>query len=298
MRADTAVVSGRQQTMAAYVALGVGILCIGLSAIWVKLANVPGVTSAFYRLALAAVAVTPLWLARPAKRVPRQAWGSIVLAGVFFALDLALWNTSIMLTSAAVATLLANNAPLWVGLGAMVLFRERLSASYWAGLATALAGMALIVLPKVSGGLHLDMGSLLAIATSFFYAGYLLTTKRVRCSADTMSFMALSLLVGTATLSLLAVVLKAPLVGFPLSSWLALAGLALVSQVGGWLAINYAIGHLPASRVSVTLLGQVVVTTVVAALMFGEVPTLLQIAGGALVLAGIYTVIRTTVGKK
>ncbi|MCS6844765.1 MAG: DMT family transporter [Caldilineales bacterium] len=294
MKIESMPVSERQQVVAAYVALALGILCIGLSAIWVKLANVPGVTSAFYRLAFAAVAVTPLWLSRRSKRVPRAAWGGIALAGVFFALDLALWNTAILMTSAAIATLLANNAPLWVGLGAVVFFRERLSSVYWAGLVTSLVGMALIVLPKAAGGLQLDMGSLLAIATSFFYAAYLLTTKRVRCSTDTMSFMALSLWVGTATLAVLAVAVRAPLIGFPLSSWAALLGLALISQVGGWLAISYAIGHLPASRVSVTLLGQVLVTTVVAALVFGEVPSLLQVVGGALVLAGIYAVLRTT----
>ena len=80
--------------------------------------------------------------------------------------------------------------------------------------------------------------------------------------------------------------------GFSLNTWLALVGLGLVSQLGGWLSINYALGYIPATRVSVTALAQAVVTTLVAIPLLGELPTQVQVVGGALVLGGIYWVYR------
>jgi drug/metabolite transporter (DMT)-like permease len=80
------------------------------------------------------------------------------------------------------------------------------------------------------------------------------------------------------------------LTGFSELTWLALISLGLVSQLGGWLAINYALGHLSAARVSVSLLGQAVVTALVGIPVLGEILTVNQIAGGILVLGGIYLV--------
>ena len=70
-------------------------------------------------------------------------------------------------------------------------------------------------------------------------------------------------------------------------------GLALISHVGGWLSFNYALGHLPATQVSVSLLGQVLVTTLIAIPVFGEIPAPIQVVGGVLVLGGIYLVQRS-----
>lgn len=280
----------------AYLALFLGILCIGLSAIWVKLAAVPGTVSAFYRMAIAALVLMPIWLARrgPRSTLPRgQALQLALLGGLFFAMDLALWNTAILMTSAAQATLLTNSAPLWVGLGALILFHEQLRPLYWVGLAMALAGMILVVRQPVGAGASLDLGSLLSIGAGMFYAAYLLSTQRARSTTDTVTFMVISVLTSTAVLLALNLLLDQPLTGFPPQSWAALLGLALISHVGGWLSINYSLGHLPATRVSVSLLGQPLVTTLVAIPLLGEIPTARQALGAALVLAGIYTVLRS-----
>jgi drug/metabolite transporter (DMT)-like permease len=126
-----------------------------------------------------------------------------------------------------------------------------------------------------------------------FYAAYLLSTQRARSTTDTVTFMVISVLTSAAVLLALNLLLKQPLTGFPPQSWAALLGLALISHVGGWLSINYSLGHLPATRVSVSLLGQPLVTTLVAIPLLGEIPTARQALGAALVLAGIYTVLRS-----
>jgi len=276
--------------LAAWLALAVGIVCIGFSAIFVKLAHVPGPISAFYRVLIAAVVLLPWWLARGQRRLSRAQLGLILLGGAFFAIDIALWNTSILLIPAATATLLANNSPLWVGLASLLLFRERLTGRYWLGLAVALCGMMALVGFQAIRHLRLDPGNLLAVGASVFYAAYLLTTHRVRAKVDLLTVMTLSTVTSVAALLLINLAMGSTFTGYGRSAWLALAGLGLISQLGGWLAINYALGHLRAAPVSVCLLAQVLVTTLAAMPLLGEFLKLNQVAGGVLVLAGIYLV--------
>lgn len=274
----------------AYAALGFGVLCIGLSAIFVKLAGVPGPVSAFYRVFIASLVLVPWWLASRPSLPPRHVLRATMLGGLFFALDLVLWNTALLMTQAGTATLLANNAPLWVGLAAWLLLHERLGLNFWIGLFVALAGMVLIVGANALQFAAGSFGELLAIGASLLYAAYLLTTQRVRAVMSTLSFMAISVGVATTLLFAMNLALGIPLTGYGVEVWPPLVALGLISQLGGWLAINYALGHLPATRVSVTLLAQAVVTTVVAIPLLGEVPAAGQVVGGAMVLGGIYWV--------
>jgi drug/metabolite transporter (DMT)-like permease len=275
----------------AYLALALGVFCIGTSAIFVKLAGVPGVVSAFYRVFIAMLALLPLGIrGRTSLRVGRGAWGLIALSSLFFVGDLVLWNTSILLTSAAAATLLANNSPLWVGLGALLIFRERLPLVYWIGLLVALTGMTVIVGGNALGELRFNSGDLLAIGASFLYAGYMLTTQKARARLGTLTLNLLTM--GTCSFILFptSTLFGYPLSGFSTQVWLALLGLGLIPQFLGWLAINYALGHLPAARVSVTLLGQSVVTAILGILFLGEALSPSDLVGGTLVLTGIYLV--------
>lgn len=278
-----------------YAMLALGIVCIGFSAIFVRWSAVPGVVSAFYRVLIATVVLAAPF-ARGARRglVPRdpRAWLLAAAAGLFFALDNGLWNTSLFLTPAANATLLGNDAPIIVGLGALLLFRERLGPIYWLGLAIALTGMGIIVGGDVLSRSTLGAGDLLALAGGAAYGCYLLTTQHLRARMDTLSTLWIG---GTAAaVLLLPVILVAhdPLWGFSLQSYLALLALGVVSQVIGWLAITYALGHLPASIVSPTLLGQPIITAFLAVPLLGEPLAARQVVGGVVALAGIYLVNR------
>ncbi len=82
-------------------------------------------------------------------------------------------------------------------------------------------------------------------------------------------------------------ILRTPLVVPDRRTFLALLGLGLISQLGGYLALTYALGHLPATITSVSLLSQGPLTAVLAALLLGEPLTRYQIAGGVLVLFGV-----------
>src|SRR5581483_6575636 len=116
--------------------------------------------------------------------------------------------------------------------------------------------------------------------------------QRARALADTRAFMTLSAAGSTLVLGAICGLAHARVWGFPPESWAALLGLGLISHLGGWLLINYFLGHMRAAVVSVGLLGQAVVTAVLSDWLLKERPDRNQIAGGLLVLLGVYVVNR------
>ena len=278
-------------------------LGISWSAIFIRWAAVPGPTSAFYRVFIAALVLGPLWAASLAINAPRRqrlrdggaraAWLA-VLGGAFFGLDLALYNTAVLMTTATEATLFGNNAPLFVGLGTWLIFRRRPERAFWTGLALAAIGGAIVMIAGLSREATLGSltGDLLALTAAIFFAAYLLTTEHVREVLDTITFSTLAIAGSVVTLLVVCLAFGVPLSGFSRSTWTALLGLGLISQLAAYFALVYALGHLPATLTSVGLLAQVPLTALLAIPLLGEPLHSAQIAGGALVLAGIYIVNR------
>src|SRR5689334_17227743 len=164
----------------ALTALTTGAVLIGLAPIFVRLADVGPVAAGFWRAGLAwpllAIAAWRATTPGPRPAVLRL----LVLAGLFFAADLAFWHVSIRHTSVANATLLANVSPVFVAAAAWVLFRERINAGFVAGLVLALAGAAILVGHSASLSSDTAMGDALSVVAAVFYAGYLMTVSHLR----------------------------------------------------------------------------------------------------------------------
>jgi drug/metabolite transporter (DMT)-like permease len=274
----------------ALAALLAGATCIALSPIWVRVSETGPTASAFWRVALASPV---LWLLQGLIRRPGPPaaphWKLLLAAGVAFAGDLAVWHTSIKLTTVANSTLLANLASIFVTLAAWLLWKQRPRALFVAGLATALAGVVMLVETSARVSPGALGGDALGVVTAVFYAWYILAVKQLRDrGAATLRLMAV-----TSTLSaslLLPVALASGEQMLPVTSlgWWKLVGLALVSHAAGQGLIAYALAHLPAAFSSVSLLFQPVMAAVFAWVLLGEPLAPLQIAGGIVVLAGIY----------
>lgn len=275
-----------------YAALVVAVLAIGWSAIFVRWAGVSGPASAFYRALTAALVLVPWRLARGGD-VPRRVIAIAALGGAFFAFDLALFNSAVLSTSAANATLLGNNAPLMVGLGAWLVFHQRPTRRFWIGLVLALVGTATIGGADTLRHPSFGLGDVMAVLASVFFAGYILTTNRVRAHADTLTVTTVAVASSAATLFIVCLAMREPLAGYPAQSWLALAALGLVTQLVGYLCVTYALGRLPPTTTSVGLLGQAPITALLAVPFLGEMLSAAQMIGGVLVLGGIYVVVST-----
>jgi len=289
------IAASRESKLRPYLALGVGVVSLGFSAIFVRWAHAPGAVTSFYRVAIAtALLAWPFYRqVRARGGLSRRGVQFAVLGGLFFAGDLALWTTGVVLSGATNPTLLANTAPLWVGLGALALFRERLNVTFWAGLLLAMISAVVVLGLDALRATSLGLGTFLGLLAGVFYGGYFLITQRGRETLDSLTYFWPAAASSTAALLFLSLALSQPLTGYPAFTYLNFVALGLVTQVFGYLAINYALGHLPASLVSPTLLGQPVVTAVLAGPLLGESLQLWQVLGGLGVLAGIYIVHRS-----
>lgn len=282
----------KNKSLAAYLALGIGVISLSFSAMFVRWAAAPGPVTAFYRLFFSIFLLLPFFLPRM-KTVPGLRSRLAIfplLAGVFTAFDLALWTASLSYTTAANATLLGNTSPLWVALGTWLIFKQRLSTAFWRGLAIALLGAALIMGTDFILHPRLGVGDLMAIFTGFFYGGYFLFTEKSRLTFDPVSHIWFVGVGASITLLIINIVLGYPLTGFDRNTWLVFLATAVVSQLIGYMSLAYALGHLPASVVSPTMILQPVVTTLLAIPLLGEVPSIWQGIGGAIALVGIYIV--------
>ena len=285
----------QNKSLPAYFALGVGILSLSFSAMFVRWADAPGPVTAFYRLFLSVLLLLPFFLPK-LKTNPSTRSRMIIfplLAGVFTACDLGLWTASLSYTTASNATLLGNTSPLWVALGTWLILKQSLSSGFWRGLTIALLGAALIMGTDFLMHPRFGVGDAMALFTGFFYGGYFLFTEKSRTLFDPVSHIWFVGIGASISLFLINMVIGNSLSGFTTNTWLIFLATALVSQLVGYMSLAYALGHLPASVVSPTMILQPVVTTLLAIPLLGEIPSLWQGIGGAMALIGIYIVNRS-----
>lgn len=288
----------RHKRALAFLALLVGGAAIGFSAIFVRLADVGPLQSAFWRVALAVpfLSVWAAWTLRRerANSAPglaprtRRSLLPLLAAGAFFAGDLAFWHLSIVYTTVANASLLANCAPVFVALGGWLVFGQRVTRLFLVALAISLAGAVLLVGPSFgSEGMQLA-GDAFGAVTAMFYGAYILAIWRSRGSRSTAAVMTLSSAVSALLLFPLALAWDGPVLAQSARGWLILLGLAVIPHVAGQSLIAYSMAHLPASLSALSLLIQPVFAAAYAFLILGEAMGAVQMAGGAIVLAGIY----------
>ena len=274
-------------TMNPKASLFIGIMCIAFSPIFVKLCGAPALTSGFYRLFIAWLCLVPYCIIKKKLKIGRNELMIALLGGIVFATDIAVWNLSLGMISATVSTLLANLAPVWVGLLGFFILRKRSGKLFWIGTIVALIGMVILVGYQNIVGLKFNAGILLALLASFFYAVYILITKGILQKIDTITFMFYNMLAGSVFLLIVCGVQHNNVVNFPAQAWLCFLGMGVICQLVGWLTINHSLRFLESTKVSIALLGQTVIAGFLAILLLNERLEVKEIAGSVIVLIGI-----------
>ncbi|MEJ8473093.1 DMT family transporter [Roseibium algae] len=270
-------------------ALLVGAVFMGISPVFVRLADVGPFTSAFWRVC-AALPVLWVWSRTESKALPiGQGWSwPVVIAGALFAGDLFFWHLAIVHTSIANATFLATLAPVWVLLGSSFILREPVTANMWGGLMICLIGAGALLGSSLGLAPERLLGDAFGGLTSVFFGGYFLATRYARRSLGPDGLMFRSSIVTAAILFLAALFLEDAL--FP-QTWLgvaALAGLVLMAHAAGQGLLAYALGRLTAGFSALVIFLEALIAAVFAWVALGETLTILQIIGGAMILSGIW----------
>lgn len=291
----------RRSYATSFLVLTAGGMAIGFAPIFVRLSEVGPVATAFWRMA---ISLPLLWTALawhnrrevsqrsgtplPLSEKAAVPWGPMAVAGGLFAADLAFWHWSLHFTSVANSTLLSNFAPVFVVAFGALAFGDRVSRRFMAAMIVALLGTCLLVGRDFHFQPRALVGDALALVTAGFYGGYQLAIKNLRSRHGTLLILVRSGLVAAVCLLPLAAASGERLLPRTTHGWWVLVGLALIVHAGGQGMIAYAMARLPAAVASVSLLVQPVTAALAAAVILGEPVAAIQVAGIALVLAGVF----------
>lgn len=279
--------------------LMLGTVMLAMSPIFVRWSEVGPVATGVNRLMLP-LPVFFAWLFfHPEQQIKRDAAGRgllllVMLAGVFFAGDLMFWHTAIHMTSVANATVLGNLSPVFVVLGAWLLFKEQFNRIFLMGLAVALAGMAVLMGESFRVSMETFLGDGLACVAALFYAGYLLVISRVRPNVSTAATMAWSCLAGSIILYVVALIREGNIWPDTANGWWVAIGLAGITQIVGQGLVAMSFAYVAAGFGSMVLLLQPVLSSILAWVWFNEPLSVSQAVGGIAVLAGLYVARRGT----
>jgi len=276
----------------AYVALAAGILGLAFSPLLVRASEIGPSATAVQRVLLAMPVLT-IWMLVEQRglgaltTLRRRDWLTLIMAGLFWTGDLVAWHWGLKLTSIANASLLTMTGPIFVTLGAWLLFREHVGRGFLLGLIISLAGAAPLVATSVElSGEHLR-GDAIAVSAAGFFAAYLLAIKQMRGGLPTGTIMCLTCLFSLPGLFAAAWLSGESLAPPTPHGWFIVIALALSAQAFGQAFIALAMSRLPASFTSVALLVQPFLAILLGWLVLGEAATALQCVGGLVVLAGI-----------
>jgi drug/metabolite transporter (DMT)-like permease len=274
----------------ARLALLIAVVCVSTGSIFARLAESPALATAAWRMtiatALVALALVRYW--RDLRRLSLRDLGLAAGAGACLAVHFATWITSLNLTSVASSVVLVNTAPLWVALLAPWVTKERTTRRAWVGIALSFMGAAVIAGVDFRIRHGLLRGDALALAGGMSVAMYLMLGRRLRTRLSLVGYCAVTYAMATAVLWAIVAVARVPATGFPLNTWGAIAGMAVIAQIGGHTLYNWSLKHLSSGAVAVALLGEPIGSSLLAWQIFGEVPPPASIGGGVLVLVGIY----------
>ena len=277
--------------------LALGVCAVSTAAIFIREADAPALVIAAYRLSLASLPLLVVSLASGGLRAepagPRLLL--IVMAGVCLALHFAFWIASVQQTSITTSVVLVTAQPLFVALASGPLLGEKPAGAIWAGIALAAVGAIVMIVDDLGEGGDTLIGDLFAILGAIFASAYFLIGRFLRTTGQSWrSYVTLAYSSAAIALVGMAVAAGQSFAGYSQRTYVFFILLAAVPQLIGHTALNRSLGYLPAVAVTIAVLGEPVGASLLGAIFLDERPSALELAGGMLVLGGVYLGLRAS----
>ena len=270
----------------------VGVLGISLSSIFVKYSTAPSAVTAAYRLLWTVVLMTPVTFGSKEIRTelfqvkPKTLLLSC-LSGLFLAFHFTLWFESLHHTSVASSTTIVCTEVIWVSLGYAFFLKGKMSLKEILTIGVTLGGSALIAFADSgSGGTHL-YGDILSLLAAIAVAVYVLIGREVRKTASTTVYTYIVYSSCAAVLLLMCYIQGNALWGYGISGIVVGLLLAVFSTILGHSIFSWCLKYFSPSFVSASKLCEPVAAAILAGFLFGEIPSVMQIAGGILIIGGV-----------
>lgn len=268
-----------------------GVLGGSFSAICVRLSNAPSMVLVFYRVAMAALLLCPyvFWKARgELKLLSRKEWLLCALSGLFLGLHFALYFESLKYTGISSSVVLVNTEVFFVAFALLFLFREKISVMGWVGILATFAGSIVIAMADAGGGSNVLLGDGMAFLGAAAMAVYTLLGKVCRKRISTTVYTFIVYTAAAATVLIMLCIGGTPVFGYEPVNYLTALGMAVFSTLLGHSIFSWGLKYESASYISTVKLMEPVFASVLGLLIFGEIPDLIVVIGGCIVILGVY----------
>lgn len=267
-----------------------GVLGASVSSVLVRISTAPSLILVLYRVGMATVLLAPVVLIKnreELKKLPLREAGLCLASGAFLGLHFAAYFESLRFTSIASSVVLVDTEVLFVALIGILLFKKRPGKMAWLAIFLALGGSVIIAMADTSVGADALRGDVIALAGAFFVAVYTMIGSVCRRTVSTNVYTFLVYLASCITVLMIALVSGQALTGYGNVNYLTGFGMAVFCTLMGHSVFSWGLKYLPAAFVSTAKLMEPVFASVLGLALFGEIPGILTVVGGVIIIAGI-----------
>lgn len=255
--------------------------------------GMPSLVIVFIRLWLTSLGLAPiLWTRyrRQLKQVTPRQWMQSAIAGFWLSLNLLMLFMALEYTSVFMTSIIRRTSPIWIVLPEIIIFGVVFSRRFWLSLAATMIGVVMVGaggLTAVEAGSDPLLGAAIALFGSLCFGIYLLFGRRLNNVMPPLVYSFAVFFSAALVTTAFVGFTQTPVTGYPINGYLWSIVVTILAQVLGHISMNLALQHYTATAMAIVLQVGVVVSAVIALFLFGEIPSLLQIAGSALVIYGV-----------
>jgi drug/metabolite transporter (DMT)-like permease len=274
-------------------AIVIAVVSISFASIFIKWSQAPALAIAAYRLLFATLILlipTLVFQRKELLALTRKEYVVLALVGIALAFHFGFWISSLKHTTVANSVILVSTHPILIAVVSHYYLKERISMAAGAGVGIALAGMVIIGFSDFAVSQESLYGDLLALIGMFALAAYILSGRRIRQKTPVLPYVTVVYGVATIVLFMGCLIFTVPLLPYPVEEWVLFLALAVVPMILGHTVYNWTLRYVTALVVSMSILGEPILSAILAYLLLSEVPTNWVVLGGILILVGIYLV--------
>ncbi len=277
-----------------YLSLFVATFAVSWASILIKLAEAPPLPTAFYRMAIASVLLTIPALPKVRKTfaiLTRRQIFLLFASGIVLGLHFAFWVTSLFYTTISNSTILVATQPIFILVMEALFLKDKIASRSVIGMLVALIGMIIISRGDFQLGHQYILGDLMALIGAVCAGIYLFIGRHLRARIDNLGYILPVYSTAAVTLLIISLAYGENLTDYSAKSWIFFVLLALIPTVLGHSLYNWLLKYVSAHKVATTILGEPIGATILAIFFFNQIPGWWTVAGGILILTGIFVVL-------
>ncbi len=269
-----------------------GTFFTSVSSIIIRFSEAPALVIAAYRMLFTCCLLSfPVYIKNRSelKSLHKNDYLLCLISGIFLALHFASWIQSIQMTTIANSTILVSCSPIFVAAINYFLLKEKITGKMAAGIAMSLIGTVMIGMSSYQAdGTAIMLGNVLAFMGAVFVAGYLVIGGIVRKTVSAGVYVFIVYSASALVLFFMCFASGTPVYPYPLREFVLFFLLAFFSSILGHTVYNYLMKYFSSTLISISTLMEPVFASLMAALIFKEIPPVYTVLGGIIIIGGIY----------